>query len=392
MLLTILVEGVTACVQYPAHVFNYQSSSSTLYKHPSKYAYPYKRNYTLIASINRRMYKSQTSLASSHTNTSTDIWSQLRSDMQLPSYENKLQVQEQIQWYMKHQDYLYQIINRSSPYIYYVYQQVKQRNLPTELVLLPIIESEYNPFTTSSVGASGLWQLMPDTARGFGVRQDLGFDGRRDIHISTNAALDYLTYLQSYFGGDWLLATAAYDAGEGKIQNAIHRNAVQDKGTSFWSLSLPLETRYYVPRLLALASIIKNPEKYNIKLPSISGQPYLAQVNVDISIDRAAKLAGMTAKELKQLNPGYKNSTRFPKQSYLLLFPIERISAFEKRLAAIVHTKKVKNTEVRLASAKTELIVHEVNEKKVKFVSNFHKKNHIKKQRERNTKIKLVLR
>lgn len=269
---------------------------------------------------------------------SGNIWDRLRSDSKLPTgYENEPAVQAQIQWYMNHQDYLYNTVSRAAPYMYYIYEQTRQRNLPSELVLLPVIESEYNPFVRSSAGASGLWQLMPGTARGFGVRQNFWFDGRRDIYASTNAALDYLSYLQNYFGGDWLLAIAAYDTGEGNVQNAIRRNAVRDRGTSFWSLPLATETRSYVPRLLALAAIVRNPGKYGITLPTISDKPYFEQVDVGapIKLNHAAQLADLSLSELKRLNPGYSRNTTDPTGHHKLILPIDKIATFKERLASL---------------------------------------------------------
>lgn len=279
---------------------------------------------------------------------SGDIWDRLRSDSKLPTgYEDEPAVQAQIQWYTRHQDYLYNTVSRAAPYMYYIYEQTRQRNLPSELVLLPVIESEYNPFVRSSAGASGLWQLMPGTARGFGVRQNFWFDGRRDIYASTNAALDYLSYLQNYFGGDWLLAIAAYDTGEGNVQNAIRRNTGHDRGTSFWSLPLAAETRSYVPRLLALAAIVKNPGKYGITLPKISDKPYFEQVDVGapIKLNQAAQLADLSLSELKRLNPGYSRNTTDPTGHHKLILPIDKISIFKERLASLRS-----NSETILAS------------------------------------------
>lgn len=265
-----------------------------------------------------------------------NLWDRLRSNFQLPPSDNQPAVQAQINWFMHNQSYLDRTLARAAPFMYYIFSQTQQRNIPAELVLLPVIESAYNPLASSYKGAVGLWQLMPSTASGFGIKQDWWYDGRKDIFASTNAALDYLTYLQNYFGGDWLLAIAAYDAGEGSIQSAIRRNADHDRATGFWSLPLPMETRSYVPRLLALADIIRDPAKYHVSLPPISDAPYLMQVDIGapINLSQAAKLAGMSLAELKQLNPAYHGATTDPHGPYKLILPIDRIALFKEQLAA----------------------------------------------------------
>jgi membrane-bound lytic murein transglycosylase D len=269
--------------------------------------------------------------------TGGSLWDRLRTNFQLPPADNRPQVQAQINWFVHNQSYLDRTIRRAAPYMYLIFQETQSRNLPAELVLLPIMESAYNPFIRSSRGAVGLWQLMSGTASGFGVKQDFWYDGRRDVYASTNAALDYLTYLQSYFGGDWLLAIAAYDAGEGRLQSAVHHNAERGLSTDFWSLSLPVETQAYVPRLLALAAIIQNPGKYNVALPPITDQPYLQQVDLGapINLTQAADMAGMSLAELKALNPGYSRTSTGPNGPYRLLLPIDRIPMFKERLAAM---------------------------------------------------------
>lgn len=265
---------------------------------------------------------------------SSNLWDSLKSGFQLNHYKNSPQVQAQIAWYMRNQGYLYRTSIRAAPYMYYIYQQVKQRNLPTELVLLPILESAYNPFASSNRGAAGLWQLERGTASQFGVKQDFWYDGRRDVLASTNAALDYLTYLQSFFGGNWMLAIAAYDAGEGSVQEAVHRNARDGLSISFWSLSLPQETRAYIPRLLALAVIIENPSEYGIKLPAISNSPYLGAVDIggQINLSEVANFAGISLGQLKQLNPGFSHHTTDPVGPHKLLLPFDTIQTFQENL------------------------------------------------------------
>jgi membrane-bound lytic murein transglycosylase D len=265
-----------------------------------------------------------------------DLWDRMRGNFQLPTAEDNPKVAEQVNWFMNHRQYLTRTTQRAAPYMYQVYQQVEARDLPAELVLLPVIESAYNPYAYSGAGAAGLWQLMPGTARHLGLKHNLWYDGRRDIFASTNAALNYLTYLEHYFNGNWLLAVAAYDAGEGTVQEAIRRNARLGRNTDFWSLPLPQETRSYVPRLLALAKIIRYPDRYPVALPAIDDEPYLGQVDVSsqIKLADAAKFAGISLNQLKQLNPGYKRPTTNPRGPSTLLLPISSLENFKQNLAS----------------------------------------------------------
>lgn len=329
----VLAIGVTACMDMTG-----DSSNKTI--RPTKFGKTFRsksRRGTDLAArtlLGAPTPSTTTSLFGFSTS-SGNLWDRMRSDFKFPTYEDQPAVQAQIRWFSRNQAYLNRTVSRAAPYMYYIFQEVQQRNLPGELVLLPVIESDYTPFARSSAGASGLWQLMPGTARGFGARQNFWFDGRRDIYASTNAALDYLTYLHNFFGGDWLLGIAAYNTGEGNVQNAIRHNAVRDQGTTFWSLPLATATRAYVPRLLALAAIIRNPAKYGITLPVISDKPYLGQVNLDapMKLNQAAKLADMSLIEVKQLNPGYSRNTTDPTGPHQLTLPVNKISLFKERLA-----------------------------------------------------------
>ncbi len=267
-----------------------------------------------------------------------DFWMCLRQDFRLSHDTTHPAVKEQIYWFISRPHQLQRTIKHAAPYIHYVYEQVKKRHLPTELVLLPLIESTYNPFAINKIsGASGLWQLTARTAKGFGIRQDWLFDGRHDIYASTHAALDYLTYLNQFFSNDWLLTLAAYDTGEGNVQQAIRYNMQRNLNTSIWMLPLALETRSYVPRLLALSAIISDPKKYGITLPNINHQPYFKQVDVEagISVIQAAELANISIKQLKQLNPGFKKLIFTPNKPYRLLLPASSVKDFEKKLKAL---------------------------------------------------------
>lgn len=231
---------------------------------------------------------------------------------------------------MSNQDYLLRVTSRAAPYLYYVFEQVQKRRLPAELVLLPIVESGYNPFSISSVGATGIWQLMPDTATGLGVKQDFWYDGRRDLIASTRAALNYLSYLQNFFEGRWLLAIAAYNTGEGNVLAAIKRNIREGKNTDFWSLPVAQQTRDYVPSILALATIISHPEKYPIFFPPVRNAPYLAKVDIgtQINLKLAAGLAGLSYQKLMLLNPGFNRVATAKNGPFTLILPLENIEQF----------------------------------------------------------------
>jgi membrane-bound lytic murein transglycosylase D len=277
---------------------------------------------------------------------SQDLWSKIRADFKLPNANNRRIVQAQIRWLTRHPRYIESTINRASPYLYYIYDQIKIRHLPAEMVLLPIIESAYVPTATNQYsGAAGLWQLIPGTARHLGVRQDRWFDGRKDIYVSTEAALDYLNYLHRFFKGDWLLALAAYDTGEGNVRGAIRYNAYRDYKTTFWSLPLSIETRSYVPRLLALVEIVKHPEKYHITLPVIRDEPYLARVKINqrLTLYEVAHLSGVNLNYLRQLNSGIRRQI-IPTKSVSVVLPVSRLDAFN------VNFSKLNMHHARLAS------------------------------------------
>ncbi len=304
-----------------------------------------------------------------------NIWELLSSEFTLPHYEENPQVQEQIRWFLNNRDFLNRSAARAAPYLYYISQQVRKRHLPAEIVLLPMIESAYNPFVYSSVGAGGIWQMMPDTATGYGVKQNWWYDGRRDVIASTKAALDYLVYLGGFFDGNWLLAIAAYNTGEGNVLAAIRKNVRDGRNTDFWSLPVAQQTKDYVPRLLALACIITNANKYNIEFPSVSNAPYLAQVDIGGQIDlkHAAYLAGLSLKELKQLNPGYNHTTTDPGGPFKLVLPIQNVKQFTENLMWSSPTNervrwsqyKVKPGDTLLAIAKkyktTSTIIQRMN-------------------------------
>lgn len=280
-----------------------------------------------------------------HSYPAPSVWEVLSQQFSLDHEANRPEVQAQIRWLIQHPRYLQQL-TRAEPYMYHIMTEIKKRHLPGELALLPMIESAYNPFAYSGAGAAGLWQLMPGTGSDFGLKQDWWYDARRSIPSSTGAALDYLEYLHRLFHGNWILAFAAYDAGEGAIARIIKDN----HHTNFWSLPVPKETRAYVPRLLALADIIQNAQNYHIQLPPIPHVPYFEEVAIGSQIDlnHAAQLAGISYQDLLKLNPGYNRWATAPNQPYKLLIPASHAASFSRNLAHVPKNQRVSWTRYRV--------------------------------------------
>lgn len=260
------------------------------------------------------------------------VWQDFSRDMRIP-VENNLAVQQQIRWWMNNQGFLNSVLTRGAQYFYYIYQQAKIRNLPAELALLPVFESGYVPVNRSNKGAVGLWQFMPPAARDAGIRMDRYFDGRHDVVVSTNAAFKYLTYLYYYFDRDWLLAIAAYDTGPGNMQKAVLRNKRQGKPINFWSLPLHQETKAYVPKLLALAAILRNPERYGVNVVPINNAPYFSAIKISkqVSLNQAAKLSGASEWSMRMLNAGYVRGVTDPDGLAILLVPKTNAATFKAR-------------------------------------------------------------
>ncbi len=215
--------------------------------------------------------------------------------------------------------------------------------MPAELALLPAVESAFRPFAYSSGRAAGIWQFIPSTGRGFGLKQNWWYDGRRDVVASTRAALDYLKQLNRQFDGDWQLALAAYNSGAGTVRSAIRKNKRQGKPSDFWSLKLPKETKKYVPRLLAISEIFGHPEKYNISLLTIPDEPYFATVDIQSQLDLAlaAQMAELSIQEIYQLNSGYNRWATDPEGPHQLHLPIEKADTFLTRLSQLPDEKRV---------------------------------------------------
>lgn len=282
-------------------------------------------------------------ITASSARSSQDLWADLRQQFQLSAYAKHPEVNREIKVLMKSQSHLSQLAKQSAPYLYYVLQEVKKQNMPGEIALLPMIESAYDPFAYSHAGAAGLWQLMPGTGTGLGVKQNWWYDGRRDIHSSTKAALNYLNYLHNFFNGNWMLAIAAYDSGEGTVRQAVNKNAKAGQSTDFWALRLPKETKMYIPRLLALASVISQPHAYGLQLPSIPNKPFFVKIELESQIDltQAAKLANLPYTKLIKLNPGYNRWATDPNGPHTLVLPIDNVATFQRNLSQIPLEKHV---------------------------------------------------
>lgn len=252
-------------------------------------------------------------------------------DFELDHKANYKQVQAEIRKLLADQDKLESILKAAQPYIYFIYKQTQARGLPAELALIPVIESEFNPNDKSNKGATGLWQLMPGTARELGVQVKGSYDGRRNVIASTQAALAYFKDLGLMFKGNWYLAIAAYNSGQGRVESAMKRKGSDD----FWNLKLPRETQLYVPKLLAVAAIVKNPEKYGVELPPIENQPYFTEVKFKKSVNLAsvAKKSGIDVRTLHTLNPDFKQATLAPsKGKETLLVPISKAPAVVRQV------------------------------------------------------------
>lgn len=238
-----------------------------------------------------------------------DVWERMREGFQMQGgIDVNPRVEQQRLWFVSNPSFLETAADRGSLYMHYIVERLEERDMPLELALLPVIESAYNPMAYSKANAVGLWQFIPSTGRYFNLRQTNLYDGRRDVTASTTAALDYLSRLHEMFNGDWLLALAAYNAGEGTVTRAIERNVRLGLPTDYWNLSLPQETRDYVPKLLALSEVVASPEAYGVNLTPIENKPYFqfVEVNQRVDLSRVAALANIDEDELYQLNPAFK--------------------------------------------------------------------------------------
>ncbi len=283
-----------------------------------------------------------------------DTWERIRNGFDLPDVEHK-RVQQELNWFKRHPEYMQRVAERATPYLHYIIETVEAAGIPTEIALLPIVESAFQPFAYSHGRAAGIWQFIPATGKRYGLKQNWWYDGRRDVYASTKAAIKLLKNLHRNFKGDWMHALAAYNTGDARVKREIRHNKRRGKSTNFFALRLPKETRAYVPKLLALKKIINTPEEYGITLKEIPDTPFFENVKLDSQIDLAlaAEMADMPLDDLYRLNSGYNRWATSPNGPYDLLLPISHVEQFKTKLAELPAEKRIRWVRHRVRKGET---------------------------------------
>ena len=295
-----------------------------------------------------------TPVAAVHPRPSSDLLGRLRGGFDLPLDVNP-RVQSELNWFVRHPDYLDRVFGRAQRFLPYIADEIEARGLPLELALLPVVESAYDPFAYSHGRAAGLWQIIPGTARRFGIRQNWWYDGRRDVVDSTRGALEYLAYLHELMDGDWMLAIASYNSGEGNVMKAVKRNRAASRPTDFWSLSLSRETSAYVPRLMALVAIVSDPESFGLTLPDLVNEPQFTSTDIGGQLDLAlaAELAGLDLDTLYAYNAGFNRWATDPAGPHRLQLPVEVDESFRKALAGVPVNERIRWQRHKIKSGET---------------------------------------
>ena len=272
-----------------------------------------------------------------------DLLAVLRDGFELEPQQDR-RIDAELRWFTRHPEYLDRVFTRAERYLPHITDEITRRDLPLELALLPIVESAYDPFAYSHGRAAGLWQMIPGTATRFGLTQNWWYDGRRDVIESTRAALDYLEYLYDFNNGNWLNAIASYNSGEGNVRRAVRRNRAAGKPEDFWHLRLSKETSAYVPRLLALVEIVKDPGRFDVTLPLITNEPQfgVADVGSQIDLALAAELAGIDVDTVYTFNPGYNRWSTDPAGPHKLVLPVGVVDTFLEALDAVPPEERVR--------------------------------------------------
>jgi membrane-bound lytic murein transglycosylase D len=254
-----------------------------------------------------------------------DVWERLIHGFALPECSDHEDSLKWAQWYADHPDYMTRIFKRAQPWIFFITEELERRELPGELALLPIVESAYDPFAYSSGRALGTWQFIASTGKHYGLNQNWWYEGRRDVWASTHAALDYLSYMNDMFEGDWLLTLAGYNSGEGRVMRQVKKNTRAGKPADFWNLRLPRETRGYVPKLLGLTCLFKNPGQYDFEIPNTPDRQVITSVDLGRQTDLVlvSQMASVPIDILFTLNPGYNRWATSPDGPWRVVLPVE---------------------------------------------------------------------
>lgn len=285
-----------------------------------------------------------------------DLVGRIRGGLRLPQAQDPA-LDAELNWFVARPDYLERVFGRSERYLFHIVEALERRGMPLDLALLPVVESAFDPFAYSHGRAAGLWQIIPGTGRRLGLKQNWWYDARRDVLESTRAALDYLQYLNDLFEGDWLLAVAGYNSGEGNVAKAMRRAEAAGQPTDFWHIRryLPRETRTYVPRLLALRQLVAVPRAYGVTLPVVPDEPYFAVVETDGQIDMAlaAELAGMSTERLYSLNPGVNRWATDPDGPHRILVPVAQAGMLASSLLDLGTRDRVRWSRHRVRAGDT---------------------------------------
>ena len=280
------------------------------------------------------------------------IWERIVHNFALPECSEHEVSRNWANWYADHPEYMSRVLKRAQPWIYFIAGELERRDMPAELALLPIVESAYDPFAYSSGRAMGTWQFISSTGRSYGLKQNWWYDGRRDVWAATHAALDYLDHLHDMFDGDWLLALAGYNSGENRVARQVKKNLANGKPADFWNISLPRETRGYVPKLLGLTCLFRDPANYNFELPATMDAPVIAAVDLGLQSDLVliSQFSGVDIDIVFSLNPGFNRWATSPDGPYRVVLPIEGAQELELKLAEINTATLMKWDQVTVQS------------------------------------------
>ena len=299
--------------------------------------------------------ESESEISGQQTIAYDNVWAKLVDDFSLAACDEHATSRHWADWYADHDEYMARVMKRARPWIYFIADELETRGMPGELALLPIVESAYDPFAYSSGRALGTWQFIASTGKYYGLKQDWWYDGRRDVWSSTHAALDYLEHLQKKFDGDWLLALAGYNSGENRVARQVKKNLANGKPADFWNIRLPKETKGYVPKLLGLTCLFKNPANYDFEFPVAPNRPVIAVVEMESQSDLVmiSQLSGVSIDILFSLNPGFSRWATSPSGPWHIVLPIEGAEKLEQHLLSDSSYRLMKWDQIIVESGDT---------------------------------------